>query len=114
MKGVINLRGTVVPVLDMRLKFKLADREYDNFTVILIVEVHGDLIGMIVDSVSDVIDLPLEKIQDTPHFTSKIDVDFINAIGNHEEELILILDVDKMLTEQEHREITADTSLQNS
>ncbi len=102
MKGVINLRGSVVPVVDMRLKFELAEKEYDNFTVIIIVEVHGRLIGMIVDSVSDVVSIPVQKIQDTPHFTTKIETDYIKAIGQEtDERLVIILDVDRILTDEE-------------
>jgi purine-binding chemotaxis protein CheW len=101
MRGVINLRGTVVPVVDMRKKFKIEEREYDSFTVILIVEIKETLIGMIVDSVSDVIDIPVESIQDTPHFSANIDTDYIKSIGKAGENLVIILDVDKILTPEE-------------
>jgi purine-binding chemotaxis protein CheW len=101
MKGVINLRGSVVPVVDMRLKFTMGEREYDAFTVIIIVEVRGRMIGMIVDSVSDVASIPVRSIQDTPHFSSKIETDFIKGIGQVEEQLVIILDVDRILTSAE-------------
>ena len=101
MRGVINLRGTVVPVVDMRKKFRMEERQYDSFTVILIVEIKGALIGMIVDSVSDVIDIPVESIQDTPHFSANIDTDYIKSIGKNDEELVIILDVDMILTPEE-------------
>jgi len=109
MKGVINLRGSVVPVVDMRLKFEMAEKEYDNFTVIIIVEVHGRLIGMIVDSVSDVVSIPVQKIQDTPHFTTKIETDYIKAIGQEtDERLVIILDVDRILTDEELTHLNKD------
>ena len=101
MKGVINLRGTVVPVVDMRKKFRMDEREYDIFTVILIVEIKGTLIGMIVDSVSDVIGLPSESIQDTPHFSANIEADYIKCIGKSDEDLVIILDADRILTTEE-------------
>ena len=102
MKGVINLRGSVVPVVDMRLKFELGEKEYDSFTVIIIVEVNGRMIGMIVDSVSDVVSIPVQKIQDTPHFTAKIETDYIKSIGQQtDESLVIILDVDRILTDDE-------------
>jgi len=101
MKGMIDLRGNVVPVVDMRLKFKMAPREYTDLTVILIVELKDSLVGMVVDSVSDVIELPENSIQDTPHFSSKIDTDYICGIGKHGESLIIILNVDKILTANE-------------
>ncbi|MDY6935463.1 MAG: chemotaxis protein CheW [Spirochaetota bacterium] len=101
MRGVINLRGSVVPVVDMRAKFKMEGREYDSFTVIIIVEVKERLIGMIVDSVSDVISIPLSSIQDTPHFSSRIETDFISGIGQIGEKLVIILDVDRILSEED-------------
>ncbi|MGL4369778.1 MAG: chemotaxis protein CheW [Spirochaetota bacterium] len=105
MKGVINLRGSVVPVIDMRKKFRMEAKEYDSFTVIIIVEVKERLIGMIVDTVSDVADIPIGNIQDTPHFTSKIDTNFIEGIGQVDNSLIIILDVESILTAEEMNSI---------
>ncbi len=105
MKGVINLRGEVVPVIDMRTKFGMEEKKYDAFTVIIIVEVKKRLIGMIVDSVSDVAKIPMEAIQNTPHFTIKIETDFIRGIGQQGEDLIIILDVDRILTTDEFENI---------
>lgn len=101
MKGVINLRGSVVPVVDMRLKLKMQEKEYDQFTVILIVETKGVLVGMIVDAVSDVIGIPVDTIQETPHFSVNIDTDYIKGIGKKEEQLVIILDVDRILSTEE-------------
>lgn len=105
MKGVINLRGIVVPVVDMRVKFSMEEKDYDSFTVIIIVEVRNKMIGMIVDTVSDVADIPIGTIQDTPHFTSKIETDFIKGIGQLKEKLVIILDVDKILTTDEFNKL---------
>lgn len=110
MKGVINLRGAVVPVVDMRLKFQMEKRDYDGFTVIIIVEVKERLIGMIVDTVSDVATIPVEKIQDTPHFSVKIETDFIRGIGQLESSLVIILDVDRILNHEEMKKIDEDKS----
>ncbi|MCP4133595.1 MAG: purine-binding chemotaxis protein CheW [bacterium] len=101
MKGVINLRGSVVPVLDMRSKFHMAEKEYDSTTVIIIVEVKDRLVGMIVDSVADVLNIPIKSIQDTPHFSAKIETDFIDGIGQVDESLVIILDVERILTTEE-------------
>ncbi|MDA3900772.1 MAG: chemotaxis protein CheW [Spirochaetes bacterium] len=111
MKGVINLRGEVVPVVDMRIKFGMSEKEYDAFTVIIIVEVKRRLIGMIVDAVSDVADIPIDSIQNTPHFTTKIETDFIKGIGQLAEQLIIILDVDKILTTDEFQKLEEDDIL---
>ena len=105
MKGVINLRGTVVPVIDMRLKLNLDERQYDVSTVIIVVEVKERMIGIIVDSVSDVVSLPVNSIQDTPHFTSKIETDFVKGIGQIDENLVIILDVSRILTTAEIKSI---------
>jgi purine-binding chemotaxis protein CheW len=105
MKGVINLRGSVVPVIDMRKKFNMAERMYNNFTVIIIVEVNERLIGMIVDSVSDVINIPLKNLQESPHFTAAIETDFIKGIGRINEKLVIILDVDRILTTHEFTQV---------
>ncbi len=109
MKGVINLRGTVVPVVDMRLRFTMEEKDYDNFTVILIVEVKGTMIGMIVDSVSDVVNIPVKDIQDTPHFSASIRTDYIKGIGRIEEDLVIVLDVDKILSHEEIEKIEQGT-----
>jgi purine-binding chemotaxis protein CheW len=101
MEGVINLRGSVVPVVDLRKKFRMKTRKYDNYTVIIIVEVKDRLIGMIVDSVSDVVNIPVSSIQATPHFTAKIQTDFIKGIGQIDSSLIILLDVDLILSEEE-------------
>ena len=107
MKGVINLRGTVVPVVDMRLRFEMEEKDYDNFTVILIVEVKGYMIGMIVDSVADVVDIPVKNIQDTPHFSASIQTDYIKGIGRIDEDLVIVLDVDRILSTDELEKLEA-------
>lgn len=101
MEGVINLRGSVVPVVDMRKKFNMEEREYDSYTVIIIVEVNNRLVGMIVDSVSDVMNIPISSIQSTPHFTTRIETDFIKGIGQVNNNLVIILDVGAILSNDE-------------
>lgn len=101
MKGIVNLRGKVVPVVDMRVKFRMEERKYDDQTVILIVEIKGRLIGMIVDTVSDVVSITSQNIQDTPHFSTNINTDFIDSIGNKDDQLIILLDVDRILSTDE-------------
>jgi len=108
MKGVINLRGAVVPVVDMRLKFGMEEKQYTEFTVILIVEIKKKLVGMIVDAVSDVLGIPVHEIQDTPHYAAKIDIDYIKGIGKNGDDLIIILDVDKILTTEEFSKLQKD------
>ena len=110
-KGVINLRGSVVPVVDMRKRFHMEEREYDMFTVIIIVEVKDLLVGMIVDSVSDVVDLAQADIQGAPHFTAKIDTDFIQGIGQINNKLAIILDIDRIFSEEEIKNMEQEDTL---
>ncbi len=112
MKGVINLRGSVVPVVDMRKRFKIEEREYDSSTVIIIVEVMKRLIGMVVDSVSDVLNIEVSKIQSTPNFTAKINADFVKGIGQVNDDLIIVLDVDKILSEEEIESIDKEKTVE--
>jgi len=96
-KGVINLRGSVIPVIDMRKKFSLPDKEYDPFTIILIVEANGRLIGMIADSVSDVVSLPVSDIQSNINYSARVDTKSIEGIGRIGDNLIVLLDVETFL-----------------
>lgn len=97
LKGVINLRGIVVPVIDLRLKFNLPEKEYDSFTVILIIEHRDSLVGVIVDSVSDVISAP-GQLQDVPNFHVSLDRDVIKGVLNKENNLIIVLNPEIMLS----------------
>lgn len=96
-KGVINLRGSVIPVVDMRKKFSLPSKDYDSFTVILIVEVNGRLIGMIVDAVSDVVNIPVSDIQSQINYSARVDTSSIEGIGRIGDNLVVLLDVDTFL-----------------
>lgn len=98
LKGVLNLRGLVVPVVDLRKKFNMSAREYNKYTVIVILHVEKKLIGIIVDSVTDVIYLDPEQIQPTPEFSFKIDTAFVKGIGRFKEEMIILLNSDKLLS----------------
>ncbi len=97
LKGVMNLRGIVVPVIDLRMKFNIPEKEYDAFTVILIIEMRDFLVGVIVDSVSDVISAP-GQLQEVPNFHVSIDREVIKGVFNKDANLIIILNADIMLS----------------
>jgi purine-binding chemotaxis protein CheW len=97
LKGVINLRGKVVPVIDVRIKFRMDTRNYDATTVILIVEMKGSSLGLIVDSVADVMDIPYKSMNDYTGGDAKMKSGSINSIASFNDNLILILDLDKMI-----------------
>ncbi len=101
MKGVLDLRGKMVPAVDLRIKFGLDEKPYDEDTIIVIVEVHGELVGLIVDSVVDVLSLGLDEIQQPPHFTASIDKDSVRGIVKISDGVVIILDVEKIISREE-------------
>ncbi|GAX60068.1 chemotaxis signal transduction protein [Candidatus Scalindua japonica] len=101
MKGVINLRGKVIPVIDLRLKFSMQEEEHTQATCTIVVEVGNTLIGIIVDSVSEVSDIGSEEIRETPNLGQGIDTNYIMGMGKLKEKLIILLDIDKVLSEGE-------------
>ncbi|ACL71005.1 chemotaxis protein CheW [Halothermothrix orenii] len=96
-KGVINFRGEVIPVIDLRKKFGFPYREYDNFTVIIVLEVREKILGIIVDQVSDILSFSSEDIQRTLEFSSDINVEFIDGMAKLDERLIMLLKLDMLL-----------------
>ena len=101
MKGVINLRGKVIPVIDLRLKFAMTEEEYTQETCTIVVEVNSSLIGIIVDTVSEVVDVGSEEIEDTPQFGHGIDTDFITGLGKVKGKIIILLDIEKVMSTEE-------------
>ncbi len=102
MKGVIDIRGEAVPVIDIRNKFSLPDREYDNFTVVLVLHIRGKTIGTIVDNVSDVIHFKEEEIQPAPKFSmSAISDNYVAGVVKQADHFVIILDIDRILMEDE-------------
>jgi len=101
MKGVVNIRGTVIPLIDMRIRFGIDEKEYDKLTVIVIAEIKGKLLGLIVDSVADVVSFSSESIQDTPHFSAAVETDYIEGVGQDDENIVIILNVDRIFSDNE-------------
>lgn len=98
-KGVINLRGVIVPVLDLRIKFTLPQASYDEFTVVIILNVAGRVVGVVVDSVSDVLTLAADTIRPTPEFSSAtFDTRYITGLSSVEGRMLILLDIEKLMT----------------
>jgi purine-binding chemotaxis protein CheW len=98
-KGVVNLRGIIVPIVDMRIKFKLGEAEYNQFTVVIILNVAGRVVGMVVDSVSDVIQLTGEQIRPAPDFSSStFDTRYITGLGTIDERMLILVDIEKLMS----------------
>jgi purine-binding chemotaxis protein CheW len=100
-KGVLNLRGIVVPVIDLRERFGMEIKDHDQFTVIMILDVSGRIMGLVVDAVSDVITLNGEDVKPRPHFSTGISTEFIQGMGIKDNKFIILLDVDKLLSDEE-------------
>ncbi len=100
-KGVLNLRGTIVPIVDLRKKFGLPEVAYTQFTVIVVVQVRGQIMGFIVDAVSDVLSVTGADIQPTPDLHGQVDTSFLNGLAKAGEKLVILLDIDKVLTAAE-------------
>ena len=96
-KGVINLRGTIVPVIDLRLKLRLDEARYDAFTVMIVLNVEDRVVGIVVDSVSDVIPLNAEQSRPTPEFGAAVDTRFISGIGTQDDRMLILLDIETLL-----------------
>ncbi len=96
-KGVINLRGTIVPIVDLRIKFGLGNAEYTPFTVTIILNVGGRIVGIVVDSVSDVTGLLPEQIRPAPDFASGLDTAYIQGLGTLDERMLIVVDIEKLM-----------------
>ena len=96
-KGVVNLRGIIVPIVDMRIKFDLGPAQYDQFTVVIILNVAGRVMGMVVDGVSDVLTLEDEQIRPTPGLGSIIDTEYIMGLGTVDERMLILIDIEKLM-----------------
>ena len=97
-KGVVNLRGTIVPIVDMRLKFNCSEVEYNSFTVVIILNLHNRVVGIVVDSVSDVMELAPEAIRPAPDIESAIDNGCILGLGSVGERTLILLDIEKLMS----------------
>jgi purine-binding chemotaxis protein CheW len=97
-KGVVNLRGTIVPIVDMRIKLNLGEPTYDQFTVVIILNIESRIIGMVVDSVSDVTTLTHEQIRPAPDMGSVFEGNYLIGIGTIDERMLILLDIQKLMS----------------
>ncbi|GAB2546738.1 MULTISPECIES: chemotaxis protein CheW [unclassified Simplicispira] len=97
-KGVVNLRGTIIPIVDMRLKFNCSQAEYNDFTVVIILNLRNRVVGIVVDSVSDVMELAPDNIRAAPDIESVIENDCILGLGSVGERMLILLDIEKLMS----------------
>jgi purine-binding chemotaxis protein CheW len=97
-KGVVNLRGVIVPIVDLRLKLGCASAEYNSFTVVIVLNVKGRVVGAVVDSVSDVLELQGDAVKAAPEMNSAVDLSFITGIGNVGERMLILMDIEALMS----------------
>lgn len=100
-KGVVNLRGIIVPIIDMRIKFNLGTVEYNQFTVVIILNVSGRVMGIVVDGVSDVITLAAEQVRPAPDFAADLDTEYIIGLGTVDERMLILMDIEALMCSAE-------------
>lgn len=100
-KGVVNLRGTIVPIVDLRIKFGIGNVEYTPFTVVIILNISGRVVGIVVDSVSDVTMLRPDQIRAAPEFGATVDTKFIIGLGTLEERMLIVVDIERLMLSSE-------------
>jgi purine-binding chemotaxis protein CheW len=98
LKGVVNLRGTIVPVVDLRVKFALPDPTYDSFTVVIVLRIAGRIVGAVVDGVSDVVQLADHEMKEPPRLGAIVDSSYLAGVATQGERMILALDIEKLLS----------------
>ena len=96
-KGVVNLRGTIVPIVDLRIKFNLGEPTYNEFTVVIILNIARRVVGVVVDSVSDVLTLSDEQIRAAPEFSAALDTQYVTGLGAIDERMLILVDIERLM-----------------
>lgn len=100
-KGVINLRGIIVPIVDMRIKFKLGNASYDETTVVIVLNVSNRVVGIVVDGVSDVTTLKQADVKPAPEFGGGLDTKYLLGLGTIDERMLILVDIEKLMSSRE-------------
>jgi purine-binding chemotaxis protein CheW len=100
-KGVVNLRGKIVPIVDLRIKFNLGKVVYDEFTVVIILNLSGRVVGIVVDGVSDVMALKDDQLRDVPSLVTSIDTKYIVGLATVEQQMLILVDIEQLMSSQE-------------
>ena len=100
-KGVINLRGIIVPIVDLRIKFNLSKVDYDQFTVVIILNLSKRVVGVVVDSVSDVLTLTTDQIKAAPSLSTSLDTRYIMGLGTVDQRMLILVDIEKLMSSRD-------------
>lgn len=100
-KGVVNLRGIIVPILDMRIKFNLGTPSYDDLTVVIILNIAGRVVGIVVDGVSDVTILNDDQIKPPPEMGTALNTDYLIGLGTLADRMLILIDIDQLMSSEE-------------
>jgi purine-binding chemotaxis protein CheW len=101
LKGVINLRGTIVPIVDLRIKFNVGTADYTPFTVVIILNIGSRVVGIVVDAVSDVTMLRRDQIRPAPEFAATVDTKYINGLCTLDERMLIVVDIEQLMLSHE-------------
>ncbi len=108
-KGVTNLRGVIVPIIDLRVKFLLDNAEYSEDTVFIVVNIHEKVVGFVVDKVSDVMTLDADLMQPTPDFTVSVSSDYIRGLVSIDDRMLIVIDIEKLLSSDDMKLIEKES-----
>ena len=100
-KGVVNLRGIIVPIVDLRIKFNLGNIEYNDTTVVIILNLSNRVVGVVVDSVSDVLTLTPDQIKVAPSLSTSLDTKYITGLGTIEQRMLILVDIEKLMNSKD-------------
>jgi purine-binding chemotaxis protein CheW len=100
-KGVVNLRGVIVPIVDLRIKLACETVEYNSFTVVIVLNVRGRVVGAVVDSVSDVLELGRDAVKAAPEMSTAVDTSFITGIGSVNDRMLILMDIEALMSSAE-------------
>ena len=106
LKGVVNLRGVIVPIIDLRVKLNCDSAEFNAFTVVIVLNIMGRVVGAVVDSVSDVLELSSDAVKEAPSMNANVDMSFITGIANVGERMLILMDIEALMS-------SADMGLMN-
>ncbi|CAK0753062.1 chemotaxis protein CheW [Gammaproteobacteria bacterium] len=112
-KGVVNLRGAIVPIVDLRIKFQLGTADYHERTVVIVLNLAGRIIGVVVDGVSDVVTLTPDQIKPAPEFSNTLDTQYLMGLGTTENRMLILVDIERLMSSREMSLVAESTVLRN-